>query len=344
MTTMLPSPRTLDARDAPVLRWGVLGCGRIAASMVTALREGTDQRVVAVGSRDLARARRFADRFSIGRAHGSYADLVADEEVDAIYVATPHSEHHAHALLAIGAGKHVLVEKAFTRNAAEARDVLDAARAAGVTCVEAMWSRFLPGYDVIRRAVEEDVIGRLRTIVADHGQRLHPDGPARLARPELAGGALLDLGVYPIHLAAMLMPRVDQLTAVGTLTDLGVDEQEVVGLRDASGVVAAVSATMTARTPTRAVISGTRARLEIGDVFYRPTWVRLVGLDGEEIDVWRETPGDTAIGLRHEAVELARCVGAGRAESALLPWAETLRVMELMDRVRAQIGMVLPGE
>lgn len=340
----LPAPRTPDPRDAPVLRWGILGLGGIAATMTTALLEGTRQRVVAVGSRDATRARAFAARFGIARAYGSYADLVADHEVDVVYVATPHSEHRDHALLAIAAGRHVLVEKAFTRNAAEARDVLTAAEVAGVTCLEAMWSRFLPDYDVVRRCVENGLLGDVRLIEADHGQRLYPDGPARLARPELAGGALLDLGVYPLHLAAMLMPAIEHVTAVGTLTALGVDEQESIALRDASGAVASLTATMSASTLTIASIAGTRARLDLGPYFYRPGEIRLLDPAGEVLDTWSAPAQDARLGLRYEAAELARLVADGRRESPLLPWVETLRVMELMDLVRRRLGVTLPGE
>lgn len=327
-----------------MLRWGILGTGHIAAAMTTALLEGTHQRVVGVGSRDLDRARSFADRFGVARAHGSYEALLADPEVDAVYVATPHSEHHANALQVIAAGKHLLVEKAFTRNAAEAREVLAAADSAGVTCVEAMWSRFLPGYDVVRRSVEEGLLGDVRLIEADHGQLLHPDGPARLALPELAGGALLDLGVYPVHLAAMLMPSIDRVTAVGTLTPLGVDEQESISLRDRSGTVAALSACMSASTPTIASVAGTEARLELTRHFYQPAEIRLLDPTGRLLDTWQPQEDEARLGLRYEAVEVARLVEAGERESPLLPWSETLRVMDLMDQVRAQLGVVLPGE
>ncbi|MCD9154873.1 Gfo/Idh/MocA family protein [Aeromicrobium duanguangcaii] len=340
----LPSARTPDPRDAPALRWGILGAGHIAAAMTEALLEGTTQQVVAIGSRDHERARRFAERFSLARAHGSYEELVADPEVDVVYVATPHSEHRDHALLAIAAGKHVLVEKAFTRTTDEAAEVLAAAEAAGVTCVEAMWSRFLPGYDVVRRTVEEGVLGDVRLIEADHGQLLYPDGPARLAAPELAGGALLDLGVYPVHLAAMLMPLIEDVRAVGTLTPLGVDEHETIALRGAEGTVAALTACMSASTPTTAGIAGTRARLELAGPFYQPTAIRLADPTGRTLEVWEPEVSEGHLGLRYEAVELARCVADGRRESSLLPWDETLRVMGLMDEVRAQLGVHLPGD
>lgn len=340
----LPAPRIPDPHEAPALRWGILGAGGIAASMVEALQSGTTQQVVAIGSRDANRARTFAERFGIRRAHGSYDELVADGEVDAVYVATPHSEHRDHALLAIARGKHVLVEKAFTRNAQEAREVLTAAEAADVTCLEAMWSRFLPGYDVVRRTVEDGLLGELRMVEADHGQPLYPNGPARLATPELAGGALLDLGVYPLHLAAMLMPRVEEVTAAGALTPLGVDEQEVVGLRDASGVVAVISASMSAATPTRASVSGTHARLELAGPFYGSPRIDLIDSTGRIVDAWESRPEDVRTGLRYEAVELARLVAEGRRESPLLPRAETQRVMGLLDDIRGRLGVVLPGE
>ncbi|MET1132192.1 MAG: Gfo/Idh/MocA family oxidoreductase [Aeromicrobium sp.] len=340
----LPAPRTPDPRDAPSLRWGILGAGGIAAMWTAALQEGTRQQVVAVGSRDVDKARAFAERFGIARAHGSYEDLVGDPDVDAVYVATPHSAHLEHALLAIAAGKHLLVEKAFTRNAAEADAVLEAADDAGVTCVEAMWSRFLPGYDVVRQAVADGVIGDVRLVQADHGQLLYPDGPARLAEPSLAGGALLDLGVYPVHLAAMLLPEVVEVRATGTLTPLGVDEQENVALRDVSGALAAISATMSATSPTIASVAGTEARLELEGPFYQPTAIRLVDPADRVLDTWEPASRDAHLGLRFEAAELARCVADGQHESALLPWSETRRVMGLMDEVRAQLGMVLPGE
>ncbi len=181
----LPEPRTPDPHDAPAIRWGILAPGGIAHAFADAVAVGTASSVVAVGSRSRERAQDFADEFAIPRAHGSYEELVADTEVDAVYVASPHSEHRDHALLALEAGKPVLVEKAFTRSAAEAREVLAAAERQGLLVVEAMWSRFLPHYDVVRHVVETGLIGELVSVFADHGQRLYPDGPG----PALPAGA-----------------------------------------------------------------------------------------------------------------------------------------------------------
>ena len=203
----LAAPSVPDPMEAPAIRWGVLAPGGIANTFADAVHEGTRSRVVAVGSRSLERAREFAGRHGVERAHGSYADLVADPDVDAVYVASPHSEHHEHALLALRAGKPVLVEKAFTRSLREADEVLETAQAAGLLVAEAMWSRYLPHYDVIRRTVEAGTLGEVVLVDADHGQLLWPNGPARLSQPELAGGALLDLGVYPLSFADHVLGR-----------------------------------------------------------------------------------------------------------------------------------------
>ena len=166
--------------DAPPLRWGVLGPGWIADQMVGSLRANTRQQVVAVGSREVCRAQDFADRHGIARAHGSYEELVADPLVDIVYVASPHSGHREHALLALEAGKHVLIEKAFARNAAEAPEIVASARSRGLFCMEAMWTRFLPGTDVMRQCLEQGLLGPVEVVFADHGQPLYPDGPRRL--------------------------------------------------------------------------------------------------------------------------------------------------------------------
>ena len=207
--------------EAPAIRWGVLAPGGIANTFAAAVHEGTRSRVVAVGSRSLERAQEFSGRHGVARAHGSYADLVADPDVDAVYVASPHSEHHEHALLALRAGKPVLVEKAFTRNLREADEVLGLARSGGLLAAEAMWSRYLPHYDVVRRTVAAGTLGDVVLVEADHGQLLWPDGPARLSQPELAGGALLDLGVYPLSFADHVLGGLGGVASRGTLTDLG---------------------------------------------------------------------------------------------------------------------------
>ncbi len=252
--------------------------------------------------------------------------LVADPDVDVVYVASPHSEHHAQALLAIEAGKGVLVEKAFTRNATEAAEVVAAARRAGVFAMEAMWTRFLPHIDVVRQCLEQGLLGEVCTVTADHGQQLYPDGPQRLADPALAGGALLDLGIYPMSFAHLVLGGFTSLTATGQLTDLGVDAQDAITVTSAAGGLGLLGTTMLAKTPTTASICGTAARLEIDGDFYGPrAVVRLVAPDGTELD--RFVAADTAHGLHFQAAEVARRVSAGELESPLMALDETVAIM-----------------
>jgi predicted dehydrogenase len=338
----LPAPRTPDPMDAPPVRWGVLGAGGIARGFVAAVRAGTRSDVVAVGSRAAERAQAFADETGVERAHGSYEQLVADPGVDVVYVASPHSEHRDHALLALEAGKPVLVEKAFTRNAAEAREVLDAAGARGLFAMEAMWTRFLPHVDVVRQVVETGLLGEVLTVMADHGQTLYPDGPERLSAPHLAGGSLLDLGVYPLSFTSMVLGPFDSVTATGHLTEAGVDAQVAVTVTGPGAGLGLVGSSMVTKTPTTAAVVGADARVEIPGDFYRPQPVRLLARHGEELDRWE--PEVLEHGFRYEAAEVARCLADGLVESPLLPHAETLRVMEAMDEVRRQVGVRYPGE
>jgi predicted dehydrogenase len=341
----LPQPRTPHPGDAPPLRWGVLGPGSIASSFAESLALDTRQTVQAVGSRSLDRARAFADRFGAATAYGSYEALVADPDVDVVYVASPHSEHRAHALLALDAGKPVLVEKAFTRSAAEAEEVVAAARAGGLFAMEAMWTRFLPHIDVVRQVLEQGLLGEIVAVFADHGQNIYPDGPERLSSPDLAGGALLDLGVYPVSFASMVLGPFSAVSATATLTDLGVDAQTACLVTSETGAQGALHCTMAAKTPTSATICGTQARLELDGEFYAPTTVRLVASDGTLLDTYDSTTGsDFHGGLRYEAVEVARCLSEGLLESPLLPLEETLAVMRAMDEARRQTGVRYPGE
>jgi predicted dehydrogenase len=340
----LPESRVPDPREAPGIRWGILGPGFIANEFAMAVGAGTASRVVAVGSRSEDRARAFAEKHGVPRSYGSYEELVADDEVDAVYIASPHSEHHDHALLAIGAGKPVLVEKAFTRNATEARAVIRAATSGGLLVAEAMWARYLPHYDVIRQVVEDGMLGDLVLVRADHSQKLHPHGPERLAAPELAGGALLDLGVYPVSFADHLLGPPISVAARGSLSDRGVDATVGMVLAYASGAVAALTSSMLTRTPCTAEIVGTEARLEVGGPFYSPASLRLLTLDGT---VLAERPAglpEPIRGFSYQAAEFARCLASGSRESAYMAHAATLRVMSTMDEVRAQVGVRYPGE
>ncbi|MEO7124616.1 MAG: Gfo/Idh/MocA family oxidoreductase [Nakamurella sp.] len=340
----LPTSRVPDPRSAPPLRWGILAPGGIASQFTEALKKHTAQQVIAVGSRSLERAEAFAQRLGIEAAYGTYAALVDDPDVDVVYVASPHSEHHAHALTAIAAGKHVLVEKAFTRNSAEAAEVIAAAEAAGVMVMEAMWTRFLPQTDVIRQLLADGVLGDVSTVIADHGQYFADLAPThRLLDPALAGGALLDLGIYPVSFASFAMGTPESITASGSLTKTGVDAQVSVIL-ETGAAQAVLNTTLLAETPTTATISGSCARVEIGGPFYEPQPLTLTeARTGQSLK--REVdPISGHDGLCFEATEFARCVAAGEIHSPLLLPAETLAIMGTLDTIRRQIGVAYPGE
>jgi predicted dehydrogenase len=340
--TTLPATRIPDPSDAPAIRWGVLAPGGIARDWTSALHATTASRVAAVGSRSLERAQAFAAEFGVERSYGTYESLVADSEIDAIYVASPHSEHRDHALLALHAGKPVLVEKAFTRNAREATAVIETARAQGLLAVEAMWTRFLPHIDVVRRCLEDGLLGEVRAVEADHGQLLFPDGPQRMADPALAGGALLDLAIYPISFAHLALGAFRAVQATGVLADTGVDASETVAVTSPQGAIGTLSSTMLAKTPCAAAVTGTAARLEIDGWFYQPNTVRLIDPDDREVDRF-ETPRREH-GLAYEAAEFARLLTAGKTESDLMPLDETLRLMQVLDEIRAQLGVSFPNE
>ena len=327
----LPAPRTPDPASAPELRWGLLGAGWIASQMAYSLRD-TSQRVVAVGSRDTERARAFVDEHAPGaRPHGEYASLVADPDVDVVYVASPHSEHLEHALLAIAAGKHVLVEKPMAPTADEARRIAAAAREAGVFCMEAMWTRFLPHIDVLRQVLDTGLLGEVSTVLADHSIPLWPDGPERLADPALAGGAMLDLGIYPLAFASLTLGGLTSATGLGTLTDRGVDRRFAFAVQGPTGTVASLATDMSVSSPTTASVNGTWARLELETMFYMPTTMHLVGKDGVVLDTMTGDPIERHRGLRHEATEVALRITAGDTESDVVPLDETVHILEVMD-------------
>jgi predicted dehydrogenase len=326
--------REEDVTDSPV-RWGILGTGGIARSFVTDLRLTGSGAAVAVGSRSLESAGRFADEFGIARRHGGYEELVADPDVDVIYVATPHPMHRDNAILALLAGKHVLVEKPFTMNAAEAREVARVARERGLFAMEAMWTRFLPHTAVIRDWLARGLLGDIVTVTADHGQWFAEDAGFRLFAPELGGGALLDLGVYPVSFASMILGAPRRIVSMSDPAFTGVDAQTSMLLGYDSGAQAVLTCTLRAKSPTRAAIVGTGARIEVEGDFYAPAAVTLIPRKGDPV---RVEPAHEGRGLRHQADEVARRLSAGDLESPLMPLDETISIMETMDTVRAQAG------
>ncbi len=314
------------------LGWGLIGTGGIAETFAADLSHTDSGRVAAVGSRHMDSANRFADRFNIPKRHAGYEALVADPDVDVVYVATPHPMHHANGLLALRAGKPALVEKAFTMTAAEAEDLVATARAEGLFLMEAMWTRFLPHIAVIRRLIDERALGDIVTVTADHGQWFEHDPEFRLFAPELGGGALLDLGVYPVSFASMVLGTPDRIVTLVDPTFTGVDGQTSMLFGYASGAQAVLTCTLSAKSPTRAAIVGTDARIEIDGEFYAPTSFTLISRTGERTHFEESHEGR---GLWHQADEVARCLREGLLESPLMPLDESISIMQTMDAVLA---------
>jgi predicted dehydrogenase len=320
--------------------WGILGPGGIAQAFAKDLTFLEGHTIGAVGSRSLTNAQSFANTFG-GTAYGSYEELVADSHIDAIYVATPHPAHHDNVILALNAGKPVLCEKPFAVNAKQAQAMVDAAAINKVALMEAMWARFLPHYAKVREIIASGVLGPILSIHADHGQRLADQGIARLVEPQLAGGALLDLGIYPISFAHMILGNPTSITSSAVMTDKGVDAQTSMIFNYGNGAQAVLTTTMIEQTPCRAVVAGLDGWLEIDRTFYNPASMRVILNDGT---VTEYPSAYTGHGLREQAEAFKQIVQSGEVESKNLSWKDTVDIMKSMDTVRGQIGLKYPFE
>lgn len=320
--------------------WGILGPGGIAKAFATDLKLLDGHTVGAVGSRTLSNAQEFAATFG-GTAYGSYEELVSDPTIDAIYVATPHPAHKDNVILAHNAGKPVLCEKPFAVNAKEAQEMVAAAQKNNVALMEAMWARFLPHYAQVRDIIASGVLGRIITVQADHGQRLADQNIPRLVEPSLAGGALLDLGIYPVSFAHMILGNPQKITASSVLTDKGVDAQTSMIFDYADGAQAILNTTMVEQTPCRAVVAGLNGWLEIDRTFYNPTSMRVTLLDGTITQYPNAYSGH---GLREQAETFRKLVQSGHTQSNILNWKDTVDIMQTLDAVRSQIGLRYPFE
>jgi predicted dehydrogenase len=334
----LPSPVLPRVEDVPSLRWGIVGTG-VARAFVGALTRRSNQRVVAVTARDRAKTQAFASEFGIDVVHDSVDALVNDPAIDVVYIATPHPLHREQALSAIAAGKHVLIEKPIAVSAAEAREITQAGASAGVLVMEAMWTRYLPQADVIRRIIADGLIGDVHTVTADFGFVSAFDASNRLWAPELGGGALLDAGVYPVSFASSVLGSPSRIYAEGDIHPNGVDTRADMLLVTATGR-ALLSTALTTQLPTRAAISGSEGSITVGTPFFGSSAVtvnRGSGWDGERgvfDDPGLAASGD-GIGL--QATALASYVRDGRLESPLHTHAEVIEIMTTLDTVRQMI-------
>jgi predicted dehydrogenase len=326
-------------------RWGILATGKIAHSFATDLQEVPGARVTAVGSRRPESAEAFAaEHGSPGcRAHGSYESLVADPEVDVVYVASPHALHLEHAGMALRAGKHVLCEKPLTLNTAEAEAMVALAREQDRFLMEAMWMACHPVVRAVREDVHRGRFGRPRQLHADLGFVVDRPAGDRLVEPALGAGALLDMGVYPLTLADLLLGPAEQLTAVAGLSESGFDLDVAIAGRYAGGATAALTASMTSWSPRTATLATDTGRLELPADFHHPAYALWVPHDGEPERIEGLGPL-LGKGLGNEAAEVQRCLAEGLPESPLVPHAQTLRLHGQMDEQRRQDGVRNPSD
>ncbi|ENN83840.1 oxidoreductase family (plasmid) [Rhizobium freirei PRF 81] len=326
---------------AKTIRWGILATGWIADLFVKDLIQ-TGHSVAAVGSRAQESADRFAKIYGIVRAHGSYQALVEDPHVDIIYIATPHPQHVSAAKLALNAGKHILVEKPFTLNAKEAAEIVDLARAKGLVVLEAMWTRFLPHMRRIRELIADGMIGEVRSITADHRQKLPDDPKHRLNALQLGGGALLDLGIYPVSFAWDILGKPASIKAMATFQDTGVDRQIAMLFQYASGAIVTTLSSSDSSGPNRASIVGTKGRIEIDRVWYSPTTFRVHDNENNILETFDGSVEGR--GMQFQAEEAERLVRNGLIESEIMPPSQSVDIMATLDEVRAQIGLKYPSE
>ncbi|MFJ6376117.1 Gfo/Idh/MocA family protein [Pseudarthrobacter oxydans] len=323
------------------VRWGILGTGFIAALQTSDLIENGFA-VQAVGSRSKESADAFAAAFHISTAHVSYEALVADPDVDIIYISTPHPFHFENAMLALNAGKHVLVEKPFTLNAEQAGKVFALADSKGLVALEAMWTRYLPHMVRIRDLIATGALGDVRTLIADHNQNLPKDPLHRLNNPTLGGGALLDLGIYPVSFAFDVFGAPTNIMATSSRTSTGVDRQTAMIFEYSDGQQAVLHCSLDTPGPNRAAIIGTEGRIDIDSVWYAPTAFTRYDADGNIVERYKQPVASR--GMQYQAWEVERLIQSGAAANEILPAAESVLIMEAMDEVRQKIGLRYEGE
>lgn len=324
------------------IRWGILGPGGIAHKFADALKVIRDAEITAVGSRDLQRADAFADTFDVPHRHGNYVELANNPEVDVVYVATPHPFHKACAMLCLEAGKAVLCEKPLTVDTDQAEALIACAREHKQFLMEAMWTRFIPVMVKVRKWLADGVIGEPRMLTADFGNRVEltaENMQGRLFALKLAGGAMLDIGVYTVSLASMVFGAPTKITSLAHIGETGVDEQAAVLLSYDADQIASLSCAITTRTSQDARIFGTKGAIYIPN-FSRATSATLEVLEKEPVQI--EIPF-TGNGFEYQVLEVIKCLRAGKLESDVMPLDESLSIIQTMDIARAQWGLEYPS-
>ena len=321
------------------IRWGILGCGRIARKFATDLKLVDDAILVAAGARSIESANAFAKDFPVAYIHGSYEELVQNENVDVIYIATPHSEHYKNAMLCLEHNKAVLCEKAFAINYQQAKAMIDKAREKNVFLMEALWTKFLPNHQKLQSLLKENHIGNIRFVLINFGFAPQPPVPPRLFDPSLAGGTMLDIGIYNVFMAMSVLGKPNAVKAFMTPAATGVDEQCAVTLLYNNGAIAQLFSTFASNLATEAHICGTNGRYHLTHRFYSPDAI---------IEYYPGQPDSKQIipvergdghGYQYEAQHVCDCLRQGLTESPVMTHDDTLQLMEVLDEIRRQAGI-----
>lgn len=337
----LPVPRLPSEKAIPVLRWGIMGPGWIAEHFARALKEHTGQQLVAVAGRNRAKVQAFAERWTIPAVFSCIDDMLLMNDLDAIYIATPHNHHYPDGLKALSAGKHVLIEKPLALNVREGEALQTLARQKGLLCMEGMWCDFTPKYDVLRQLITDDVLGDIHTLIADHGEFFTPDH--RIFNADLAGGPMLDLGSYLVSLSVMVAGAPVKIQSSGQSAGDNVNGQASMLFEHASGMHSVLNTTLFSNTPGSAVIAGRNATLVLAGQFYAPGGFVLTSSQGRQSLCWEE-PSNRYTQLYHEIQHFSWCVGQGLKDSPVRPMSTVLMTLTAMDNVREQLGIVFNEE
>lgn len=322
------------------MKFAILGAGNIAQTMANTISKMNGIESYAVASRDIGKATEFATKNGFEKAYGSYEELVQDDEVELVYIATPHSHHYAHARLCIEHGKPVLCEKAFTANAKQAKEILSLAKEKKVFITEAIWTRYMPSRERIQAVIESGIIGDVTSVTANLGYAIGQ--VERLVKPELAGGALLDLGVYPINFACMVLgSNYSEVSSTAIITDTGVDSMNTITLSYADGKMASLHSTFMARTNRMGIVSGTQGYMEIQNI-NNCEEIRVYNSNDELLK--KETFKDQITGYEYQVEACVEAMKNGLLECLQMPHAETIKVMELMDSLRKEWGVIYPWD
>jgi predicted dehydrogenase len=322
------------------LRWGIMGPGGITITFVQDCRlVGIE--FAAVASRSIDRATAYASKYSIAKAYGSYEELVADPDLDVIYIATTHNAHFENAKLALGAGKHVLLEKPFTLDANQAKALASLAAEKDVFLMEAMWTRFLPNHVALFSKLQEGLIGNPLYVLADHNQFIPKERAARLHDSALGGGSLIDLGIYPISFAHRVFGKPDVIRASASLMPGNIDESVAAIFEYSGGRQSLVHSSLRVNGPIRAFVLGDKGRVELEKPFYEHSAFTIYDMDDK--DIFRYDGNIEGRGMQFQALEVEKCIRAGLRQSPIMSLDETIEIMEVMDQIRQQTGIEYSG-